>query len=153
MPADALSIVQKFFPEVQHVEDSDSHLDVEVTARDNANAQRRSHKTCAMAVACKRKMHLDGVIISLKTAYLIKNKKATRFRLGESISREVVTFDRNGEFASGDYKLLKPGPSHCLGKHQGGQGGHSKKSSHRKVAPYHFTTGVRTVLGSKMAAE
>jgi CheY-specific phosphatase CheX len=89
----ALRIVKKFFPEVTDVEDAEKSQVIEVT--------------CAMAVACKRKYNLDGVIISVKTAYLIKGKKAKRFSLPESVSREIVSFDRDSGFAAGQYRLSK----------------------------------------------
>ena len=56
----ALDTVRSYFPEVKHVEDAKRGAMVEVTNRDLASALRRTHKTCAMAVACKRKMDLDG---------------------------------------------------------------------------------------------
>src|SRR2546423_938497 len=58
----ALQVVQKFFPEVTEVEDAKRNSIIEVTTRDEKTANKKSHKTCAMAVACKRKFALDGVV-------------------------------------------------------------------------------------------
>jgi hypothetical protein len=124
----ALQVVQKFFPEVQTVVDATRNQVIEVTKRDETTANKKSHKTCAMAVACKRKFNLDGVVISVNRAYLIKGKKARRFMLPESVSREVVSFDRDGGFEPGQYELSKVPASSRLDRviksgngHGGGQ--------------------------------
>ena len=110
----ALQVVQKFFPEVTEVVDASRNQVIEVTQQDEKTAKKKSHKTCAMAVACKRKFNLDGVVISVNRAYLVKGKKARRFTLPESVSREVVSFDRNGGFEPGEYELNKIPPSSRL---------------------------------------
>jgi hypothetical protein len=142
----ALSIVRKYFPEVTSVEDSEHDIRVEVTKRDEAVATKKSHKTCAMAVACKRKLDLDGVIVSVKTAYMIKGKKAIRFSVPEHVSREVVSFDRGAGFEPGEYKLNKPTTKLGEGSPRGGpQGGH------RISRAIHLPTkNIRTVLGSEV---
>src|ERR1700690_1730496 len=113
----ALQIVKEYFPEVTDVEDGTKDIEVEVTKRDNDSADVRNHKGCAMAVACKRKQEADGVIISVNTAYIIKGKKAKRYKLPESVSREVISFDRNGGFSPGEYHLRPPRTSEVLGAH------------------------------------
>src|SRR6266404_4466801 len=107
----SLELVRKFFPEVTRVEDSGRNSIIEVTKKDETIAKKKSHKTCAMAVACKRKFDLDGVIISVNRAYLIKDKVARRYMLPESVSREVVSFDRDAGFEPGEYELQKVAPS------------------------------------------
>ena len=143
--ASALNIVQRFFPDVTVVKDATDETIIEVTAADEAHATKRNHKSCAMAVACKRKFNLDGVIISVKTAYLVKGRIARRFKFPESVSREVVSFDRNGGFAPGEYRLVPPSKGQRLGT----KGGNTKHTGtgHKKVMS-HFTTGIRTVLSS-----
>ena len=146
--ASALEIVQKFFPEVEKVEDANRKCLIEVTSHDNSSAKVKNHKACAMAVACKRKFHLDGVIVSVKTAYLVKGKHARRFALPERVSREVVSFDRKGGFASGEYELNPPAKSNRLGKEI------TRRGPHKVAGKEHFrhlTEGIRTVLGSKQS--
>ena len=145
----ALAIVQKFFPEVTSVKDANKDAHVEVTNRDSSSATVRNHKGCAMAVACKRKMALDGVIISVKTAYMIKGDQATRYKLPESVSREVISFDRKGGFAAGEYKMLKPNGNQKLGIVKLGGGNGKKTGTSKAIEPKHLTEGIRTVLGSK----
>lgn len=113
MPS-SLEIVRKFFPEVSKVTDARSVLHVSVTRKDSNSSTVKNHKGCAMAVACKREHALDGVVISRKRAYLVKDGKATRYELPESVSREVVSFDRNAGFAAGEYQLSVPPPSSAL---------------------------------------
>src|SRR5271167_2431778 len=81
----ALGIVNGFFPGVTSVKDSKTVLKIEVTAQDDRTSRKGEHKDCALAVACKRKLNIDGVIISRKIAYLIKGKKAVRFEVPNSI--------------------------------------------------------------------
>jgi hypothetical protein len=144
----ALAIVRKFFPEVSTVEDGRRKVRVEVTKKDGNSAAVRNHKACAMAVACKRSMNLDGVVISVNRAYLIKGDTAVRYALPESVSREVVSFDRNGGFAPGEYELRKP-PEQVKSiapkrKRHGEKNGYKAKFAHH-------TDGIRTALGSKNA--
>jgi hypothetical protein len=142
----AIHVVQKFFPKVQSVVDANRNAIIEVTAKDASSKAVKDHNGCAMAVACKRKFHLDGVIISRSIAYLVKGTKARRFKLPESVSREVVSFDRGAGFAPGRYELSEVPPTVRLGARAGGKPtnvgtGQSKKR--------HITTNVRTVLGGK----
>jgi hypothetical protein len=142
----ALQNVRKFFPDVKFVEDADSSIKVEVTPRDVATSKRKAHSECAMAVACKRSKHVDGVIIATSTAYLVKGDTAKRFYVPTSVAREVVSFDRGSEFMPGEYELRAPGPTEQLGRQTGGHAGregHGKPIIHR-----HMTSNVRAVLGS-----
>jgi hypothetical protein len=101
-----------------------------------------------MAVACKRKFHLDGVIISRTKAYLVKGKKARRFDLPETVSREIVSFDRGAGFSPGRYELAKVSPENRLGSRTK----RKKDTAIRDNEPKrkrHITTNVRTVLGGQ----
>jgi hypothetical protein len=150
MPS-ALEVVRKFFPNVKSVKDATKNARIEVTKADETNSKKKAHKGCAMAVACKRKFHLDGVIISANRAYLVKGTQARRFQLPPSVSREVVSFDRGGGFEPGDYELAKITPTAKLGSNRNKGGGQQGSDKPRKFA--HKTGGIRISLGSKMAAE
>src|SRR5580704_307502 len=101
----ALQIVQKFYPGIKVVRDAKTPVRIEVLKRDIDDSDVRSHKFCAVARACKRAQHIDGAIIALKVAYLIKGGEALRYSMPESLSREIVAYDRNGDFAPGTYRL------------------------------------------------
>ena len=151
----ALGIVRTYFPKVTRVSDADSPLEVEVTRADSKSALVRNHNGCAMAVACKRLTKADGVIVSVTTAYIIKGTHAFRYDLPESVSREVVSFDRDAGFAEGSYHLQPPSKANRLGaqdhgKSGGGSGPRTGKAAKRFA---HRTTGVRAALGSKQAPD
>lgn len=100
-----------------------------------------------MAVACKRKMHADGVIVSMETAYVIKGNKAVRYRVPPSVQREIVSFDREAGFAAGEYMLATTLPCNRLGESEPDRGPHLRTNG--KAPKFrHMTTGIRTVLGS-----
>lgn len=144
----ALTIVQKYFPDVKEVHDADESAQVEVTSSDSKVAQSKDHNNCAMAVACKRAFKARGVIIAVGTAYIIQKEGATRFLLPESVSRETVSFDRKAGFAEGTYNLIRPKPSHRLGSQQ--EAKKWNKGAGNKRKPFkHFTTGIRVAIGRK----
>lgn len=141
----AIGVVKHYFPKVVRVNDADKDSFVEVTKRDNSKGRILDHNACAFAVACKRIFNLDGVIISVSTAYLIKGDTAIRYHLPPSVSREVVSFDREAGFDEGTYMLKKPNKARRLGVQKGGK---NSKSARGKPRFQHITGGVRTALGS-----
>lgn len=140
----ALRTVQQFFPKVKTVEDADKPMMVEITQADNSNALVRDHTTCALAVACKRTARADGVLIGTTTAYVIHGTKAMRFRLGPSIAREIVSFDREAGFDAGWYKMCPPSESARLGYDRSGATHNPSGRSAKRFR--HFTSGIRTSL-------
>lgn len=142
----SLSIVQKFFPNVLTVKDAKDNVMVEVTSKDVSTSNRRKHAGCAMAVACKRALFLDGVLIARSRAFLVKGAVATRFDVPGSVSREVVSFDRGSNFEPGLYQLSKP--YHRLGEHKGGKSKQGTGTG-RPIPFRHLTENVRAVLGSE----
>jgi hypothetical protein len=124
---------------------------VEVTKADASSKAVRDHAGCAMAVACKRKFHLDSVIISRSVAYLVKGSQARRFKLPVSVSREVVSFDRGAGFSPGEYELSKVEKSNRLGMNRDP----ARLNPNRHDLPpktkrfRHLTTNVRHVLGGQ----
>ncbi len=142
----ALNLVRNYFPKVNDVRDAIKPTIVSVTPNDNKIANLKSHKTCALAVACKRTFKADGVLIGLTISYVIKGKIAYRYKNTDTISREITSFDRKAGFATGLYQLTPISPSNRLGvskvnpnRPSGAKGGKSRFM--------HFTTGVRTALG------
>lgn len=106
MSKSALSIVQKYAPNVTRVVDATRDAHIEVTRGDCKGAKKGSPNSCAMARAFEREY--DGAVVSLSVAYLIKGSKATRYRVPNSVSREIVSFDRAKEFSPGEYHLRAP---------------------------------------------
>lgn len=148
----ALKKVRKYFPNVKSVEDATKPIHVEVTPRDVSTSKRKAHAECAMAVACKRSMNLDGVIIATSRAYLIKGDEATRYNVPETVAREVVSFDRGASFEPGEYDLIPPSETDKLGHQSGGHSSSVNKGSQRKLTVHHHATkNVRAILGSDSA--
>jgi hypothetical protein len=141
----SLANVRQYFPRVERVVDADKNIKIEVNANDNSTSTIKDHKNCALAVACKRTTKADGVMISTRTAYIIHGKTAYRFRLPESVSREIVSFDRRAGFALGTYMLNAPSKWEKLGAAHTGKT--HNPSERRPVSFRHFTTGIRTALG------
>lgn len=102
----ALGIVRKYYPNVQKITDAKKPIKIEVTAKDCRGGNSKSPSSCAMARAFEREY--DGAIISLSAAYLIKGNKATRYLVPQSVSREIVSFDRSHKFEPGTYSLRTP---------------------------------------------
>lgn len=147
IPTHALAVVRKFYPNVNSVVDATESLNIEVTKRDNQTAAVKKHQTCALAVACKRKKKVDGVIISIATAYLIKGDKATRYKVPPSVSREIVSFDRKAGFEMGFYKLNPHQKSDRLGNHCHLKS-HKETGRGRKINRRHVTENVREGLNA-----
>ena len=143
----ALGLVQKYFPSVTEVHDGDENMILEVTREDSSGGSVKDHNHCAFARACQRKFKARGVIVSVGTVYVIQKEGATRYTLPESVSREVVSFDRKAGFAEGEYQLIAPRKSHRLGGRQGSE----KNGDRRKPGKprfKHYTTGIRAMLRS-----
>lgn len=135
---------------VKKVVDAKKDSVVEVTKRDTSSATVRNHKACAMAVACKRKLDLDGVIMSISTAYLVKGDVATRYLVPPSVSREITAFDRNAVFEPGEYRLKAATESSKLDGVRGTypeKGGKANGNLAKRFR--HKTEGIRASLGSK----
>jgi|SRR5579871_4790215 len=148
--ATALAIVQKVYPFVDKVTDATEALQVEVTPSLNKLATIKNHKKCAIAVACEKKFALDGVVIGLRTAYLVRGTKAIRYRLPENVSREIISFDRKGGFEPGQYTLNAPAKSERLGSIP--YNGHKSRGGGKKRKAPHVTTNVRASLKTKDVA-
>lgn len=138
----ALQIVQKYYPNVKSVTDAGKPITVEVSKKDCTNSAIRNHNACAFAEACKRSENIDGAVIAVTVAYLVKNGVAKRYSIPESLSREIVVFDRNGQFSPGVYKLLAP--KRKLGD-PSARGSETRSKKGRKVRYRHSTQAIRSL--------
>ena len=103
-PSQALAIVRKFCPTVTKIISSKKPIYIEVKLHDG-EGHKGEHTECALAAACIRELKLDKAIFCRATAYLVKNKIATRYGIGGAAREEIVAFDRSGKFSPGLYKL------------------------------------------------
>lgn len=142
-----LAMIRRYFPKVNFVEDARRPAIVEVTDADNANADVKSHLTCALALACKRFFHADGVIIGLTTSWIIRGNLATRYRNAGTVSREITSFDRKAGFDAGRYLLTPASASNRLGVQRSDKATRKAKGGEPRRFK-HYTRGVRASLGS-----
>lgn len=138
----ALAIVNKFFPGVKAVKDSNEPLRISVTATDTKAPGRKKHAECVIANACKRGLGMDA-LVSVSRVYLIKNGVATRYEVPPSVAREITSYDRGAGFEPGDYVLRKPSSDHRLGTRRPSVYG--PKAAVRPV-PTRMTAGIRAAL-------
>jgi|SRR5262245_2105092 len=138
----ALKLVQKYFPQVQMVVDSNKPCVIEVNAEDASSRDLRNPAACSFARACKRTFTADGVIVGLTKSYIIINQKAVRFSNPETVTREIVSFDRMAGFMPGIYTLSAISPCMRLGTMHRGGGNSGTKGKRRR----HVTANVR-ILG------
>ena len=96
-----------------------------------------------MATAAKRQFKADAAIIGLSTSYIIKGGKATRFNTPVRIGREIVSFDRNKDFAEGSYTLIPKAKSQRLGTSHNYT---SRKGRHDKAPIKHIKNARVRVL-------
>lgn len=139
-----LEVIRSFYPHVSRIVDARRNLQIEVTAKDNKGAKAKSVNDCALARACTRAEKLDGMMISLSTAYAIDGKTAYRYRVPQSVAREIVTFDRFKAFEPGEYKLKAPTESDKMGARPGRpRGKNTKTRPDAGKLHHHQTAGVR----------
>lgn len=131
----ALKSIQKQFPQVDEVVDATKSIHISVTENDNKKATKKDPYGCAMVRACIRNKIADGAIIGIGYSYLIKGRKATRYKTSVSVAREIVSFDRSKRFEAGtDYILSKIAPSSRFDSRKRSKrpsGTHPKRHIHR----------------------
>lgn len=139
----ALGIVQKFYPRVTAVIDAKHDVEIEVTAMDCSRATSKSPNACAMARAFKRTY--DGAIISTSVAYLIRGDTAERYKVPNSVTREIVSFDRNHDFRAGQYRLNAPSAAFKLQPRRSRLKPERHDKQYGKVKSRHRTAGIRSL--------
>lgn len=124
------SSLHKLYPNVKSVVDADEAVAIEVCKPDVTGAQSMDPTNCALARAVKREFNVDAAIIGISTSYIIKGDKAVRFATPESVSREIVSFDRHHDFEPGNYHLTPKSPTSRFGSQRGPSS--NKKSGNKK---------------------
>lgn len=136
--------IHRNFPNVTTIVDATEPVVVEVTSDDQKKSTVLDEAHCALATACVRQYRLSGAMIGMSRAYLIKGNVAFRYKTSQTVAREIVSFDRHGDFAAGVYRLSPTAPTARLGArpHRGGKTG-SRTGVQRG---HHFTARVRDRL-------
>ena len=110
--------VRRLFPNVTQAFDADKPVEISVKPRDCKESEKLNPAECALARAAKSEMKADGAIIGMSTSYIIRGNTAVRFATPESVQREIVSFDRHGDFEPGEYYLNPKPTSSRLGVKQ-----------------------------------
>lgn len=107
------------FPNLEKVVDATEGVTVAVTKADSRSGRKKDPQDCALARACVRTKIADAAIIGIANSYLIKDNVATRYQTSVGVGREITSFDRHQDFASGkDYLLSKISETRKLGVHR-----------------------------------
>jgi hypothetical protein len=123
------------------VKDAKKGIFLHITSADVKGADKKHPESCAAAKACEREYNIDEVRIHLSRVYLRKGKRWTRYLTSKPLRQEIITFDRGGRFAPGEYALTKPQPTKRLGVQMAGNS--SGKKGAKKRMPPTVVTDVR----------
>lgn len=108
--------MQRCFPNVTKVIDAKHSIAVSVNEQDVKAGRRNQPGSCALAKACVREFKADGALINIGYSYIIKGDTAVRFKTSTTVGREITSFDRHHDFATGtDYLLCKISKGNELG--------------------------------------
>lgn len=114
-----LTRLRKMFPLLEKVVDAKEGVVVSVIKSDSSSGRKKDPQSCALARACVRSKICDAAVIGIANSYLIKGNVATRYQTSNSVAREIVSFDRHQDFATGkDYLLSKVSETRRLGAHR-----------------------------------
>jgi hypothetical protein len=124
--------ITRLFPNVNKLQEARKPVAVEVTAKDVSRGKIKKHRECAMANAVCREWGADHAVIGMTYSYVIKGNTAVKFKTPDTVSREIVSFDRNKTFEPGAYHLgpVSPGLTAAAQKKA-----YKKQSGGEKVGP------------------
>lgn len=95
--------------------DADKAIEISVSMKDCKDSKKLNPAECALARATRRELKADGAIIGMSTSYIIKGNTAVRFQTPDAVQREIVSFDRHGDFEPGEYRLVPKSKGSRLG--------------------------------------
>ena len=107
----------------RHVKDADKPLVLKIAKADVHDSTPGDPANCAVAVACKRLIGADEVLVYKTRAYVRKGNTWTRYMVPKSIQGEIRAFDRGAEFVPADYTLTPPTQGERLGRIRAEKGG------------------------------
>lgn len=127
------------------VADAKKAIRITITKSDVAKGKGKDPDHCAAALACIREGHASEARVHVSRVYLKRGSKWTRYKTPLAIRSEIISFDRGGGFAPGEYTLRPIQPSERYGaprkKRYERTGKHPKRG--RRVKP-HVVAGIRS---------
>lgn len=145
-PSWSVRVVQKAYPNVTQVVDATEKIFVTVQKQDRKESTKKSLSNCALARACCRELEIDAAMIGMTSSYLIIGNKAVRYRTPAVVQREIVSFDRHGDFDLGTYQLSAVPKSGRLGPNKYANGGGKTKHGRTAKRIMHKTARVRKAV-------
>ena len=129
--------VRSKFPNVTKMVDATEGVEISVTPRDCGRGSTPGDPSnCAMACAFGRQHDADGAIIGLTRSYIVTGNTVTRLVTPTTVGREITSFDRNADFAPGNYHLAPVSPA----QRSGGRSKGPNSRSGRKTRVVHNST-------------
>lgn len=113
----ALRRLRKFWPNVNKIVEARQPLLISVEEEDSKQGRKKDPAGCALVRACQRLKIAEHALIGIGNSYLIKGNVATRYKTSGAVGREITSFDRHHDFATGrDYRLSAISPKSTLGE-------------------------------------
>lgn len=122
------------------VVDATHDIALHVLSIDVKNATKNDPKSCAAAKAGQRELKKD-VRVFLTRTYVKEKKNWVRYLTPESVSREIISFDRGSSFEPGIYNVKAPHESMKLGHYRGRS--FKPKTGKTNQKPRHATGMIR----------
>lgn len=97
------------------IEDAPEPLVIRLKPIDIKRGKRLDQTSCAFAKGICRQEEAQAVWIGLSSAFVEWSDKILRYTVPESVSRELISFDRSQIAAAGEFKLRVPAPSDRIG--------------------------------------
>ena len=119
------------------VEDARKPIIITVTKGDCSGGDPKYPATCAAARALRREFHAKDVRVHLSRVYIKTTPdKWVRYLVPRSMRTEIISFDRGGIFAPGEFQLIPPWSGHRVGKYHVGKktAGVGKSGKKRRAA-------------------
>lgn len=144
-PGILLGRLRKRSPKVTQVLDATSPIKITVKDADCKDGVGSDFSECALAKATRREFKADACLIGLSYSYVIKGKTAVRYKTPQSVSREIVSFDRHHDFDTGVYHLASVPDTQKLGNSGYQRVSGYKSSKTKRNYNYHESARVRRV--------
>ncbi len=124
------------------VVDANTALLLKIKECDIKGSKKADASNCAAARALKREIGSE-VRVYLTRTYIKIGTKWQRFITPQSISREIVAFDRGAKFEPGEYVLSPPSKTQRLDHYRPSGKVSGKKPNSNGRKPRHVTASVR----------